>query len=192
MRSRLGLCPAKGPLRDGACRGPRPGPRPVPGPCPGPRAGPVPGLPGPCPARARGPCRVPGPCRAAWPVPGPCPGARAECRAACRARAGPRARSAFTVPEPPCPPSPTPVPGPHRRAGALPEMGGASHARRISPPSSRFGGRAVSLAATLGHRWALVAFDSENSAIKFHALAAPQRGTRAKRARPPTGSSQPR
>ena len=78
------------------------------------------------------------------------------------------------------------------RAQKPPEMGGASHARRISPPSSRFGGRAVSLAATLGHRWALVAFDSENSAIKFHALAAPQRGTRAKRARPPTGSSQPR
>ena len=43
----------------------------------------------------------------------------------------------------------------------------------------------MSLAATLGHRWALVAFDSENSAIKFHALAAPQRGTRTKRARPP-------
>ena len=83
---------------------------------------------------------------------------------------------------------------PHARSRAQkpPEMGGASHARRISPPSSRFGGRAVSLAATLGHRWALVAFNSENSAIKFHALAAPQRGTRAKRARPPTGSSQPR
>ena len=92
----------------------------------------------------------------------PCRGARA--RSGLTSEGAPRARS---------------------RAQKPPEMGGASHARRISPPSSRFGGRAVSLAATLGHRWALVAFDSENSAIKFHALAAPQRGTRTKRARPP-------
>ena len=99
----------------------------------------------------------------------PCRGARA--RSGLTSEGAPRARS---------------------RAQKPPEMGGASHARRISPASSRFGGRAVSLAATLGHRWALVAFDSENSAIKFHALAAPQRGRRAKRARPPTGSSQPR
>ena len=67
-----------------------------------------------------------------------------------------------------------------RRRGDIPESGGGGEARDLSGVVPRVAGM-LSRAAP-----------SENSAFRFHALAAPQRGTRAKRARPPTGSSQPR
>ena len=67
-----------------------------------------------------------------------------------------------------------------RRRGHIPESGGGGEARDLSGVVPRVAGM-LSRAAP-----------SENSAFRFHALAVPQRGTRAKRARPPTGSSQPR
>ena len=67
-----------------------------------------------------------------------------------------------------------------RRRGHIPESGGGGEARDLSGVVPRVAGM-LSRAAP-----------SENSAFRFHALAVPQRGTRAKQARPPTGSSQPR